>query len=107
MLLSQQAQDDRTLSADLLCSSSFRCHFDRRILTLRAMQVLLLALVMPTTGTVARAADGEEPTVRGKRAAEWLEMLQKDPKVERRRAALIALGILGPKVPGVVLGVSD
>src|SRR5262245_45469529 len=47
----------------------------------------------------------DEPTVRGKTAAAWIEILEKDSKVERRRAALIALRILGPKVHGVVPGV--
>src|SRR6516165_7235018 len=49
----------------------------------------------------------DEPTVRGKKASEWTEILQKDPKLEKRQAALIALRILGPKVPGVVTGASS
>src|SRR5260370_17243746 len=69
--------------------------------------VALLTLALPTTAAAVRTADDPEPTVRGKKAPEWLEMLQKDPSVDRRRAAVIALGILGPKVPGVVLGLSD
>src|SRR5437879_7262616 len=71
---------------------------------LRATLVLALLTLAPTT---TAAVDDAEPTVRGKKAPEWLEMLQKDPNVEHRRAAVIALGILGPKVPGVVLGLSD
>src|SRR5437879_6113319 len=69
--------------------------------------VALLTLALPTTDAAVRVADEPEPTVRGKKAPEWLEMLQKDSNVDRRRAAVIALGILGPKVPGVVLGLSD
>src|ERR1700745_855060 len=53
-----------------------------------------------------RAAD-DEPTVRGRTASEWLEMLHQDPQPQRRRAALIALGILGPNVRGVVPGVGQ
>ena len=75
---------------------------------LRAILVgALLTLVVPATAAAIPAADDREPTVRGKKAPEWLEMLQKDPNADRRRAAVIALGILGPKVPGVVLGLSD
>ena len=62
---------------------------------------LALLLLLPTTFAAVRGADDPEPTVRGKKASEWLEMLQKDPNVDRRRAAVIALEILGSKVPGV------
>src|SRR5205085_4688362 len=48
----------------------------------------------------------EDPSVRGRKASEWLEMLRSDPQADHRRAALLALGILGPKVPGVLPGVS-
>src|SRR5262245_50579372 len=53
-----------------------------------------------------RAVAQEDPSVRGRKASEWLEMLRTDPKADRRRGALIALGILGPKVPGVLPGVT-
>ena len=72
---------------------------------LRAMFALLS--ILPLASPAVAGADKEEPTVRGKKAPEWLEILQKDPKAERRQAAVIALGILGPKLPGVVLGLSD
>ena len=42
----------------------------------------------------AGAARAQE--VLGKTKAEWLGVLQKDPKPELRKAAVIALGILGP-----------
>ena len=53
---------------------------------LRSMVIFALFLL----GQVAadpgiRAADEDEPTVRGKKASEWLEMLHKDNKVERDR----------------------
>src|SRR5260370_41270264 len=69
--------------------------------------LMLLLLALPATSARVHVVADDEPTVRGKKAAEWLEMLEKGPKVERRRAAVVALGILGPKVPGVVLGLSD
>src|SRR5262249_46546967 len=49
--------------------------------------------------------EDKEPMVRGKTASEWIDMLLKDPKVEHRRAALVALTLLGPKVGGVVPGI--
>src|SRR5215469_3826791 len=83
-------------------------NFDRRTHMVRATTALLVVMVpLMTAAPGVDGADGEEPTVRGKKASEWLEMLRKDPQAEHRRAAVIALGILGPKVPGVVLGVSD
>src|SRR5260370_26144463 len=58
---------------------------------------MLVTLVVP-----ASPADEEEPKVRGKTAAQWQEVLQKDAKVEHRQGAVIALSLLGPKVRGVV-----
>ena len=48
----------------------------------------------------------DDPTVKGKTAAEWRQVLEKDPNADQRRGALLALSILGPKVAGVVRGVS-
>jgi HEAT repeat protein len=61
-----------------------------------------LALVLTLPGLCF--ADDEEPSVRGRKASEWLAILKdQDPKsAKQRRVALVALGILGPKVPGVV-----
>src|SRR5260370_18297082 len=74
----------------------------------RRLRLATLYLVfLPCSILAARATEEDEPTVRGMKAGEWLEMLRKDPKPDRRQAALLALGILGPKIPGVVLGVSD
>jgi hypothetical protein len=41
----------------------------------------VLALPLPSILAAVRAADDSEPTVRGKKAPEWLEMLQKDSNV--------------------------
>src|SRR5260370_455431 len=87
-----------------ICTLQFAfCNFPLRA----SFALAVLLLTLPATSRAVRPADDEEPTVRGKKASAWLEMLQKDPQVERRQAAVIALGILGPKVPGVVLGISD
>lgn len=44
----------------------------------------------------ARCQD-EEPFVQGRKLSEWLKMLQEDPEVKHRRAALLAVQFLGPK----------
>ena len=72
---------------------------------LRGLLILTLSL-LTSTGSVVSSADEPEPTVRGKTASQWIDILQKDAKPERRQGALLALGILGPKVPGVVVGIS-
>jgi len=44
----------------------------------------------------------DDPSVAGKKASEWMTLLEKDETPRVRRAAVIALGIAGPKTPGVV-----
>ena len=66
-----------------------------------------LLIVLLSAGSAEYQTPKDQPkVVRGKTASEWIELLEKDPKPERRRAALVALSILGPKEPGVVVGVS-
>src|SRR5262249_29158552 len=69
------------------------------------VRLLFAALLGVLLVVAGRASQGDEPTVLGKKAAAWLEMLQTDPSVKHRRAALIALASIGPKVRGVVPGV--
>ena len=47
--------------------------------------ILLLAGLQP-----GRAADDEDPDLFGKRASEWLVILEKDTTVKQRRRAAIA-----------------
>src|SRR5262245_27017618 len=72
---------------------------------------LLLLLALPSlcllaACTAARAADDDDLTVGGKKVTEWLTMLQSDKDVKRRRAALIALSIVGTKSTLVVPAVT-
>ena len=74
----------------------------------RGLLISGIGLLMLLTGHVrSQLTNEKQPVVKGKTASEWIDILEKDQKVERRRAALIALGILGPKVPGVITGVSS
>src|SRR5207302_8125944 len=74
----------------------------------RGLLISGIGLLMLLTGHVrSQITNEKQPVVKGKTASEWIDILEKDQKVERRRAALIALGILGPKVPGVITGVSS
>ena len=55
--------------------------------------------------------DTAEPKVRGKTASEWITLLRTAKPADQRRAAVIALGILGPKqldvVPSLAQAVGD
>src|SRR5690349_14164457 len=76
---------------------------------MRLSQFLILgSLCLAAALPCSAIADDEEPSVRGKKASEWLSMLgDRDPQtVKQRRTALVALSILGPKVPGVVPGLA-
>src|SRR5215471_15747130 len=66
---------------------------------------LFLALTFFLSIQPAQAAD-DDPVIAGKKASEWLELLEKGDKPEKRRAAVIALGIAGPKTTGAVAGLS-
>jgi HEAT repeat protein len=57
------------------------------------------------------AQDGAEPKVRGRVASEWITILKGSKEPNQRRAAIVALGILGPKqldvVPSLATAVGD
>ncbi len=59
----------------------------------------------------AVAQDDPEPKVRGRTASEWIVILRTAKPADQRRAAVIALGILGPKqldvVPSLAQAVGD
>jgi HEAT repeat protein len=74
--------------------------------TLAVPALLLLALPAP-----GRAAD-DDPVIQTKKLSEWLKMLESDPKPERRRAALLAVELIGPRrsrkvVPALVAALRD
>ena len=61
--------------------------------------------------SAVRAQDDSEPKVRGKTASEWITLLRTAKPADQRRAAVIALGILGAKqldvVPSLAQAVGD
>ena len=61
--------------------------------------------------TSVRAQGDTEPKVRGKTASEWITLLRTAKPADQRRAAVIALGILGAKqldvVPSLAQAVND
>jgi HEAT repeat protein len=65
----------------------------------------LAVLLLPAP---ARSKD-DEPKLRGRPLSEWLQMLHDDPTVEHRRAALVAVELIGvsksPRVVPAVVGV--
>src|SRR5262245_19417445 len=63
---------------------------------------LLVGFVLLSAPTLP-AADSDEPSAGGKKASEWLRLLE-DQKTaaNRRRGAVLALGIIGPKTPEIV-----
>src|SRR5215831_13357803 len=65
--------------------------------------IACLALAFAQDGRIA--AD-DDTVVAGKKTSEWLDLLEKGEKLNQRRAAILALGIAGPKTPGVVGGLS-
>src|SRR5262245_13857592 len=67
--------------------------------------VILPLLMLTFVALPAAQSDDEDPTVLGKKASEWLEMLRNDKEPKRRRAALIVLEQVSPKVRGVLTGV--
>jgi HEAT repeat protein len=72
---------------------------------LTAVYCLLLAI------EIAPAQDEAEPKVRGKGTTEWVAILRTAKEPNQRRAAIVALSILGPKqlevVPSLATAVSD
>jgi HEAT repeat protein len=61
--------------------------------------------------SATQAQDDPEPKVRGRTASEWIVLLRSARQADQRRAAVIALGILGPKqldvVPSLAQAVGD
>jgi HEAT repeat protein len=68
---------------------------------------LLTGLLLCSASPLARADD--DPSLRGKKASEWVKQLLDDPKPARRQTALLALEALAPQtkraMEGVVLAV--
>src|SRR6266404_44103 len=60
----------------------------------------LIGLLLTTC--LVEAAQDSDPSVAGKKAAEWLAILQGDKEAKRRRAALIVLEVFGPAGRGVL-----
>jgi HEAT repeat protein len=56
----------------------------------------LIAALLISTVMLALASPATSQEVLGKDKAEWIKILKSDPKPELRRAAVIALGIIGP-----------
>lgn len=56
---------------------------------------------------LAGVSPGQDEVVLGKKAPEWLTLLKEAKEVRFRRAALIALEVFGPKVPGVIPGLLE
>lgn len=72
---------------------------------------LFLALALCTIAGTLRA-DEDDPKLRNRPLSEWLEMLRADPAPERRRAALLAVELIGtaksPKVlPAILAALRD
>jgi HEAT repeat protein len=53
------------------------------------------------------ACFGQEEEIRGKKLSEWLKMLKTHKEAKNRRAAVIVLSVVGPKVNGVLDGLFD
>jgi HEAT repeat protein len=75
-------------------------------------RVLVVVLSLAVMGLVTPAGavqegKGKELKVLNKTAGEWLKILKTDPEVRFRRAALIALEVFGPGIPGVTAGLFD
>ena len=71
-----------------------------------SMSQRLIALALTALLLIADAGRGfafdDEPTLAGKKASEWMDLLQKGETLKARRAGAIALGVIGPKYMGVV-----
>src|SRR5207248_9164135 len=66
-----------------------------------------LSILLCASDRVHGNQDKGEATVRGKTAAEWIEILRSDKQPSRRRAALIALNAFGPKSSFVIPAVAE
>jgi HEAT repeat protein len=68
-------------------------------------RTLVAALVVFSLVRLASArAEEEDPVFQNRKLSEWLVMLQNDARPERRRAALIAVELIGPKRSRQVVG---
>src|SRR5271157_2385817 len=50
---------------------------------------------------------GQEEEVLGKKRSEWLTILKTHQETKFRRAAVVVLGVIGPKAKGVLEGLID
>ncbi len=75
--------------------------------SLMAVLVLaLLALVSPLR------AEDDDPSLRGKKLSEWIDLLQNGKNVDERRAGLLAVKLIGPRksrkvVPALIAAVRE
>src|SRR5271165_5714262 len=78
----------------------------------RAPLLFPLLLVAALTSSRTAAAAEDEPMLRHRTLSEWLGMLREDPAPEKRRAALLAVELIGPGkspkvVPAVIAALRD
>jgi HEAT repeat protein len=71
-----------------------------------ARAVVLSALLVALLTPAGLRGQDDDPVLQQRKLSEWLRMLQADPQADHRRAALIAVQILGPRharkaLPGV------
>src|SRR4051812_34552222 len=71
-------------------------------MTAKRWPVGLLGLLLAATAPAIRA---DEPKIYGRTLADWLKMLESDPKPDRRQAALSAIEVFGGKSREAILGV--
>ena len=64
--------------------------------------MLLTLCAIASVADYRQCRADDDPSVAGKKVSEWTKLLEKDETPRVRRAAVIALGIAGPKTPGVV-----
>jgi HEAT repeat protein len=74
---------------------------------IRIISFSLVSLLVLSCLVRAEAAWADDETVRGKTRSQWLQLLKMAKEAKVRRAALIALEVLGPKMAGVTDGVID
>jgi HEAT repeat protein len=67
---------------------------------------LLLGLALSLLLAPAGRAAGDSKTVAGRTRSEWLKMLLKEKELKKRRAAVIALEVFGPKADQVLQGLT-
>src|SRR5262245_42110336 len=66
-------------------------------------RVFLCSCVLVVAAALVRSASDDEPALAGKKAGEWLQLLQDtQAPVGKRRAAALALGRIGTRFPRAV-----